>query len=125
MMPGRTTKALTCVAADQGLVVAVSTSAPEGIRTPNLLLGEHASGAVPKLLVRAVRLPGHGCSPGRTAGPYTPTCCGSGSTDCPPGAGCPIRLHDLRHSYATAELKAGVKPKIVSQRLGMPRWASP
>ena len=29
-----------------------------------------------------------------------------------------IRLHDLRHSYATAALKAGVNPKIVSQRLG-------
>jgi integrase len=29
-----------------------------------------------------------------------------------------IRLHDLRHSYATAALKSGVNPKIVSQRLG-------
>jgi integrase len=29
-----------------------------------------------------------------------------------------IRLHDIRHSYATAALKAGVNPKIVSQRLG-------
>ncbi|HEX6444684.1 MAG TPA: tyrosine-type recombinase/integrase [Streptosporangiales bacterium] len=29
-----------------------------------------------------------------------------------------IRLHDIRHSYATAALKAGVHPKIVSQRLG-------
>jgi integrase len=29
-----------------------------------------------------------------------------------------IRLHDLRHSYSTAALKAGVNPKIVSQRLG-------
>jgi hypothetical protein len=29
-----------------------------------------------------------------------------------------IRLHDLRHSYATAALKSGVNPKIVSQRFG-------
>ena len=29
-----------------------------------------------------------------------------------------IRLHDLRHSYATLALKAGVHPKIVSERLG-------
>jgi hypothetical protein len=30
----------------------------------------------------------------------------------------PIRLHDLRHSYAIAALSAGVHPKIVSERLG-------
>ena len=30
----------------------------------------------------------------------------------------PIRLHDLRHSYATLALKAGVHPKVVSERLG-------
>ena len=29
-----------------------------------------------------------------------------------------IRLHDVRHSYATAALRAGVSPKIVSERLG-------
>ena len=29
-----------------------------------------------------------------------------------------IRLHDLRHSYASLALKAGVHPKIVSERLG-------
>jgi integrase len=29
-----------------------------------------------------------------------------------------IRLHDLRHSYATAALTAGVKVKVLSQRLG-------
>ena len=29
-----------------------------------------------------------------------------------------IRLHDLRHTYATLALKAGVHPKIVSDRLG-------
>jgi integrase len=29
-----------------------------------------------------------------------------------------IRLHDLRHSYATAALSAGVGAKVVSKRLG-------
>jgi hypothetical protein len=29
-----------------------------------------------------------------------------------------IRLHDVRHSYATAALTAGIHPKIVSERLG-------
>jgi integrase len=34
-------------------------------------------------------------------------------------AGLPrIRLHDVRHSYATAALAAGVSPKVISQRLG-------
>ncbi len=34
-------------------------------------------------------------------------------------AGLPhIRLHDLRHSHATLMLKAGIHPKIVSERLG-------
>jgi integrase len=30
----------------------------------------------------------------------------------------PIRLHDLRHSYGTLSLEAGIHPKIVSERLG-------
>jgi integrase len=30
----------------------------------------------------------------------------------------PARLHDLRHSYATGALKAGVNPKIISERIG-------
>jgi integrase len=30
----------------------------------------------------------------------------------------PIRLHDVRHSYATAALAAGIPPKVVSERLG-------
>ncbi len=35
------------------------------------------------------------------------------------GAGLPaIRLHDLRHSWATAALGAGIPAKIVSERLG-------
>ena len=34
-------------------------------------------------------------------------------------AGLPkIRLHDVRHSYATAALKRGISPKIISERLG-------
>ena len=32
-----------------------------------------------------------------------------------------VRFHDLRHSHATLMLKAGVHPKIVSERLGHPR----
>jgi integrase len=40
-------------------------------------------------------------------------------------AGLPrIRLHDVRHSYATAALKAGVSPKIISERLGIQRSRS-
>ena len=30
----------------------------------------------------------------------------------------PIRLHDVRHSYATAALAAGIPAKMVSERLG-------
>lgn len=30
----------------------------------------------------------------------------------------PIRLHDVRHSYATAALRAGVPAKVISERLG-------
>jgi integrase len=34
-------------------------------------------------------------------------------------AGLPrIRLHDVRHSYATAALAAGIPPKVISERLG-------
>jgi len=29
-----------------------------------------------------------------------------------------IRLHDVRHTYATVSLDAGVNPKIVSERIG-------
>ena len=29
-----------------------------------------------------------------------------------------IRLHDVRHTYATLALKAGVHAKVVSERLG-------
>jgi integrase len=38
---------------------------------------------------------------------------------CVRGLGLPrIRLHDLRHTHATLALKAGVHPKVVSERLG-------
>ena len=30
-------------------------------------------------------------------------------------------MHDIRHSYATAALAAGVPPKVISQRLGHDR----
>ena len=37
----------------------------------------------------------------------------------PATAGLPkIRLHDVRHSYASAALAAGVPAKVVSERLG-------
>ena len=29
-----------------------------------------------------------------------------------------ITFHDLRHSYATGALKAGVSPKVISERIG-------
>ncbi|HEX7611385.1 MAG TPA: tyrosine-type recombinase/integrase [Candidatus Limnocylindrales bacterium] len=29
-----------------------------------------------------------------------------------------IRLHDFRHTHATSALRAGVHPKVVSERLG-------
>jgi integrase len=32
-----------------------------------------------------------------------------------------IRFHDLRHSHATHLLRAGVHPKVVSERLGHSR----
>jgi integrase len=29
-----------------------------------------------------------------------------------------ITVHDLRHSYATGALKAGIRPKVISERIG-------
>ena len=29
-----------------------------------------------------------------------------------------VRLHDLRHTWATLALQAGIHPKVVSERLG-------
>jgi integrase len=41
-------------------------------------------------------------------------------------AGLPrIRLHDVRHSYATAALAAGIPAKVVSERLGHATSPSP
>jgi len=58
-------------------------------------------------------------SPTRTAHPYTPT---------PPPGTSPgdshncrlprIRLHDLRHTWATLALESGIHPKVVQERLG-------
>ena len=42
-----------------------------------------------------------------------------GSSSSPRAAGLPrIRLHDVRHSYASAALAAGIPAKVVSERLG-------
>lgn len=30
----------------------------------------------------------------------------------------PIRMHDLRHTHATLALTAGIRPRIVQERLG-------
>ena len=58
-------------------------------------------------------------SPGRTAARCTPRTSPTGSTSTPGAAGLPrIRLHDVRHSYATAALKAGISAKVISERLG-------
>jgi len=57
--------------------------------------------------------------PGEGDGPLNP----ASSLNLEPGlvarAGVPrIRVHDLRHTYATIALRAGVHPAIVSERLG-------
>ncbi len=50
---------------------------------------------------------------------YSPTCSRGSSARLVAASGLTrIRLHDLRHTYATLALKAGVHPKIVSERLG-------
>jgi integrase len=36
-----------------------------------------------------------------------------------------ITFHDLRHSYATGALKAGVSPKVISERIGHGRRVLP
>jgi hypothetical protein len=59
------------------------------------------------------------CSRGQTGGRCTPTTSPRGSSSTPRAAGLPrIRLHDVRHSYATAALKAGIPAKVISERLG-------
>jgi hypothetical protein len=54
--------------------------------------------------------------PGWRRGPWTAAWalgCASRAAELPR-----IRLHDVRHGYATAALAAGVPPKVISQRLG-------
>ena len=36
----------------------------------------------------------------------------------PKALGASVRLHDLRHTHATLALRAGIHPKVVSERLG-------
>jgi integrase len=56
------------------------------------------------------------CSSGRMAHPCTPTQSPRCSSATWRRRG--IRLHDVRHCYATAALASGTSPKIVSERLG-------
>lgn len=59
------------------------------------------------------------CSPSRTADRRIPTRSGSASNCLAAAAGLSwITFHGLRHSYATGALKAGISPKVVSQRIG-------
>ena len=59
------------------------------------------------------------CSPSRTAAHHIRTRSDSDSTASPPPRGSPgFTFHYLRHSYATVALKAGVSPKILSERIG-------
>ncbi len=54
-----------------------------------------------------------------TGGPENPDWCSHHFDQLVAEAGVPrIRLHDLRHTNATLSLKAGVHPKVVSERLG-------
>ncbi len=51
--------------------------------------------------------------------PLNPSTIGQQLTVRAKQAGLPhVRVHDLRHSYATLALEAGVHPKVVSERLG-------
>ena len=59
------------------------------------------------------------CSSRRTASPCTPQVVSRAFTQALKAARLPeIRLHDLRHTHATLALRAGIHPKVVSQRLG-------
>ena len=54
-----------------------------------------------------------------TAAHYTPENIANWFEQHTRAAGLPrIRLHDVRHSYATAALKAGISAKVISERLG-------
>ena len=51
--------------------------------------------------------------------PIHPQRFSTGSSSSPGRPACPrIRLHDVRHSYASAALAAGIPAKVVSERLG-------
>jgi integrase len=57
--------------------------------------------------------------PAPRGGPLQPSAVGQRFQRLRLDAGLPyIRLHDLRHTYATLALEAGVHPKVVSERLG-------
>lgn len=57
--------------------------------------------------------------PGEGDGPLSPASFSTTFDRLSARAGVPrIRLHDLRHTYATIALRAGVHPAIVSERLG-------
>jgi integrase len=56
--------------------------------------------------------------PGPDGRPWHPDTFTSAFRALCPRAGVKVRFHDLRHSHATQLLKAGVHPKIVSERLG-------
>jgi integrase len=51
---------------------------------------------------------------GRTRKPSSQTTSFAGTCSRLPS----IRLHDLRHTHATLALRAGIHPKVVSERLG-------
>ncbi len=68
---------------------------PAWTTTPDLVFRDEAGGLI---------------HPDRFSRQFTALVASSGLT--------PIRLHDLRHTYATLALKAGVHPKVVSERLG-------
>jgi integrase len=57
--------------------------------------------------------------PGEGDGPFNPASCSTTFDGLVARAGVPrIRVHDLRHTYATIALRTGVHPAIVSERLG-------
>lgn len=57
--------------------------------------------------------------PGMDGGPIRPEIVGDAFRRLTKEAGLPvIRLHDLRHTYASIALALGVNPKVVSERLG-------
>lgn len=59
------------------------------------------------------------CSPARSATPSTPETVSRSFKEFVEKLDLPaIRLHDLRHTWATLALSAGVHPKVVQERLG-------